>query len=98
MFNKENIQNGGLWCRILQFYRTSHNKSVAQPPKSLMFQNSPCPKCSCLLEHIVELLNNNKDPEANDAIIFNYIKNKYPDVDKLSNIEIIWTSFYIYSS
>ena len=37
------------------------------------------------LEHIVELLNNHRVLE--DAII--YIKNKYPNVDKLSNIEII---------
>ena len=41
------------------------------------------------LEHIVELLNNDRDLEDNDAIIFNYIKNKYPDVDELSNLEII---------
>ena len=41
------------------------------------------------LEHIVNLLNNDRDLHANDALIYNYVKHKYAFVDKLSQLEII---------
>ena len=40
------------------------------------------------LDHIVNLLNNN-DLNTNDAIIFNYIKNKYNSVTNLTGLEIV---------
>jgi len=39
-------------------------------------------------EHIIELLNDNGDTFANDAFIFNYIKNKYHSVDT-SHLKIV---------